>query len=339
MEEMPLQFAYRPNGYPEAGLQARTLQMRYRHDANLENLAEKLETWEEEHGNPHFEAKNLHRANPALAFELSHAYVALRERFHHVHPEYLSFATPMGNQTLALAWQYAAEFPSLRSTGVDPHDEDSLAEIVATLEPAAQRKLRADVERALTVSDPYASGCIDISSLFSSERRYRHLLAYWRRRNARAQALGVAPRVPVLCTSAATFTLVHEFGHLVDADLMENDYEAAEHVYAALSYCILGEWPRSDRQWLNHFINYPIGVAAIPGPAQGDAERRRYVRVQNRQAIISTLTRYAATNRDELFAEAFALSFVSGDPELRARLEPFRAALRDVGMLRRRLSQ
>jgi hypothetical protein len=336
MNEMPLQYGYHPHGYADVQLQATTLSLHHRADANLANLGGKIEAWEAAHGNPTFQLKNITKTNTALAFELSNVYIALRERFHNVRPEYISFATPMGDSTLALAWQYAAEFPNLRSFGIDPFDDVALTEILTDLDPRATRKLRSDVERARAVENPYASGCIDISSLFSSERRYRHLIAYWKRRNARALATNTPLRVPAMLTSPATITLVHEFGHLVEADLMEHDFEAAEYLYAALSYCLLGEWPRSNRQWLNHLINYPIGVAAIPGPAQGDAERRRYVRSKHRLTIMNGLTRYAASNRDEMFAEAFALSYCAADPDTRAKLEPFQAALRDVGVMRRR---
>jgi hypothetical protein len=336
MREVPLQFQYFPEGFPATGLQAKTLPLNYRSNSNLERLGKKLQKWEADHDNAGFTPKNLHRTNPELAFELSHVYIALRERFPSVRPEALSFSSHIGDSVLAYAWQYAASFPNLRSYGVDPYDTKALEDLADELDSASYRAVRRDVEQANFVRDPYAAGSIDIGSTFSSERRYRALLHFWRERNATMESKGMPLRVPALSTSAAAFTLVHEFGHLVDAELLLNDPEAAEHLYATLSFCVTGTWPHSTRQWKNHLINYPSAMPEVAGPYPGTPESRRYVRQQLRRPIMDLLTRYAVVSRDEMFAEAFALAFCTADPVRAERLEPFRLALRDVGVLRNR---
>jgi hypothetical protein len=336
MREVPLQFQYFPDGFPSVGLQAKTLPLNYRSTVNLERLGKKLQRWEADHGNDGFIPKNLHRTNPELAYELSNVYIALRERFPSVRPEYVSFSSHIGDQVLAYAWQYASTFPHLRSYGIDPYDTQALEELANELDSATMRAVRRDVQFANGVNDPYLAGAIDIGSTFSSERRYRALLKFWRDRNVTMEQKGMPLRVPALATSAAAFTLVHEFGHLLDAELILHDPEASEHLYATLSYCVTGEWPHSTRQWKNHLINYPAAQAELGGPCPGTPESRRYVRQQLRRPIMDLLTRYAVVSRDELFAEAFALTFCAADPVRVARLEPFRVALRDVGVLRNR---
>ena len=336
MREVPLQFAYFPEGFPSVGLQAKTLPLNYRSNSNLDRLGKKLQRWEAEHGNAGFTPKNLHRTQPELAFELSNVYISLRERFPSVRPEYVSFSSHIGDSVLAYAWQYASTFPNLRSYGIDPFDTQALEDLADELDATTMRAVRRDVQFATDVTDPYLAGSIDIGSSFSSERRYRALLHFWRQRNAAMASKGMPLRVPALATSAAAFTLVHEFGHLLDAELILHDPEASEHLYATLSFCVTGEWPHSTRQWKNHLINYPTAQAEFSGPYPGTPESRRYVRQQLRRPIMDLLTRYAVVTRDELFAEAFALEFCSADPVRSARLEPFRVALRDVGVLRNR---
>lgn len=338
MREVPLQFEYFPSGFPQVGLQAKTLPLNYKSTVSMERLAQKLQKWESMHGNDQFIAKNLHRTNPELAYELANVYVALRERFPSVRPEYVSFSSHIGDHVMAYAWQYAAEFPNLRSHGVDPYDTQALADLADELDSTTFRAIRRDVEAANLVRDPYLAGSIDLASMFSSERRYRNTLAFFRRRNELMESKGMPLRVPLLATSLAAFTLVHEFGHLLDAELIHHDPEASEYLYATLSFCVLGEWPHSTRQWRNHLINYPTIEKAAAGPYPGTPESRRYVRQQLRRPIMDLLTRYAVVSRDELFAEAFALTFCCADPERSERLEPFRTALRDVGVLRRRPS-
>ncbi len=333
---MPLQFEYFPQGFPQVGLQAKTLPLHYRSNVSLERLGEKLQKWEREHGNAGFVAKNLHRTQPELAYELSNVYIALRERFPSVRPEYLSFSSHIGDKVMAYAWQYASTFPHLRSHGVDPYDATALEELAQELDSTTFRQLRRDVEAANMVGDPYLAGSIDMASMFSSERRYRNTLAFFRRRNEYLESKDQPLRVPSLATSLASFTLVHEFGHLVDAELLHNDPEASEYLYATLSFCVLGEWPRSTRQWMNHLINYPTADTFTAGPYPGTPESRRQVRQRLRRPIQETLTRYAVDTRDEMFAEAFALTLCSADPVRVERLEPFRIALRDVGVLRNR---
>jgi hypothetical protein len=326
---------YHPGGYPGLGLAPRTLTLRWRHDASLSALARRVGRWEDERGaNPGFELRTGPRMAPALAFEMAQVYVALRERFPAVAPEYLNVSSDTGDDAVALAWSYAAEFPLLRALGCDRPDELNAAELRSAVEPGDYAQLRSELRRSVGVRNPSSAGAIEISSVFGAPRRYRDLVAFWHARNALAERNGRPVRMPALATSPAAMVLVHEFGHLVDAELADADADGARHVYAALSACVFGYWPHSDRQWRYHLWNYPTSSLGYAGAVQGGPRRRHANRQALRWVLGHALTRYAATSRDEVFAEAFALAFCAATPQRRA-LAPFRRALIDVGMLRR----
>jgi hypothetical protein len=268
--------------------------------------------------------------------------VALRERFPSIMPEAVGFSSGLTSKVaLATAVPYASAFPYLRTAGVDDPsvlfvDPTAKADVLALLEPHERRRLNAELQLTAGVHDALTAGEIEVAADFSSLRKYRALIKFWEVRNARALQYGRPLRMPGIDTSPATMVFTHEFGHLVDAEVIERDFDAATHLYASLSFCILGEWPTSTRQYQRHLINYPVGPAVgHAGPYQGGPERRRENRAALRYTIGHALTRYAAASRCELFAEAFSLAF-TGSARHRAMLAPFRKAMRDVGVLRRR---
>jgi hypothetical protein len=176
------------------------------------------------------------------------------------------------------------------------------------------------------VRDVTATGCIEVSRQFSTIRGYAKAAA-------EAAAIEVQrvlrgrPAQPLLVTSLPTYVVVHEFGHLAEAALAERGLGYLEPAFAELSRVVLANPNPSTDQWRYHLVNYPELPGSLPGPARGGKNRQR----ANREALCShiggLLGRYASTNRDELFAEAFSLAFV-GPPELRATLAPFLAVVR-----------
>lgn len=326
---------YFPKGFAVAGLTPKSLPLSWRQGNTVAGLVSKVERWEHRRGNPDFELRIPARVPAPLAFEMAQAYVALRERFPAVAPEYFNLASEMGNSVLATAWTYASDFPLLRNFGLDTLEGSDFTELREQLDTTERRRLTRELQLAQgTARNPLTAGGIDMCDLFASRGRYADLIRFWNAKNRRAALAGRPLRIPELRTSAATMVLVHEFGHLVDAELIDADREAAKHVYAALSYCVFGEWPSSERQWRYHLWNYPTYSETVAGAAQGGARRRQSNRNALRKTIGHALTRYAAASRDEIFAEAFALSFCATNPQRRS-LAPFTEALRDVGMLRR----
>jgi hypothetical protein len=335
MPALDLDTTYYPRGYPDLGLEGRSLPLRWRRDASVPALIERVERWEHDRFlNSSFELSIGRRIPASFAFEMAQVYVAMRERFPSVAPEAVHVGTDVSDDTLAYAFGYAGDFPMLRSLGVEDLDSVDIDALGADLDAVDRRLLRAEYRRRDGARNPMTAGTIDISSVFGSQRRYRDLIVFWKRRNARAVINERPVRMPPLATSPATMVLVHEFGHLVDAELINGDIDAARYVYAALSACVFGDWPHSERQWRYHLWNYPTSASEVAGAVQGGARRRHANRQALRWVLGHALTRYAAASRDEAFAEAFALTFCADTAQRRA-LAPFRRALRDVGMLRR----
>lgn len=333
---------YHPAGYPELGLAAKTLSLRYRADANLQKLAKRIEKWESLHGNDGFEARNLTKLPKKLAFELCNVYIALRERYPDVKPDYVDFAAKGAQgQTLGLSTIYPSTFPTLREAAevYDIVDVESLLEVIREDEEYAWRRQELRREKAWMgeVRNVSRSGTIELGNMFSIKKRYRSLLDFWERRNARAELLGRPLRTPLLETSAATFVFVHEFGHLVEGEMFgSGDWRNGEDVYAELSMSIFGgKRPRAN-QWRGHLINYPCFVAPenTYGPAQGGETRQSTTRKALRYQIAEKLGTYAPVARDEIFAEAFALSHCAGRGR-RRELAGMLRALERCGLRRR----
>lgn len=332
---------HHPHGYPRLGLVAHSLELRYRPNASLRRLRARLEAWEAARGNPHFEARNLDRLPVALAFELTHVYVALREMYPSVFADFVDFRAPLEGKALGMAISYSGEL-ALRwaadETGVETVEDLMLELKQWDGDPELARAALAAAE--VVINEPAAfrmhqigaAGAISLDGQFASARRYRELLTYWERKNARAEARHRPRRVPELSVSAATYVLTHEFGHLLDDVMCEAGMPVAEPVWAKLSQALLGGARPKLTQWGRHLMNYPTSHALLPGPHMGGRNRQQIVRRTLRTELAHLLGSYAPTSRDELFAESFALAWCAGDVTLRRQLRPMREVLVRVGL-------
>lgn len=328
---------YHPNGYPHLGLVPRTLKIRYRDGADLHALRRKIERWERQQGNTSFEARHLEKLPAPLAYELANVYVAMRERFPEVKPDYIEFAGKESRKVLAWATNYGDSIPVVRELvasydDLDPSDSEMLVEI------AREEYKDARVIRALKVEsywmetdairNPAATGSIEFGDIFRKKRSYQQLLNFWIARNERAAQRGLPPRTLGNAVSAASFTLIHEFGHLVEAELLELGYRPVERVYRSLSEIVFGVKNPSDSQWRYHLVNYPAySYTQHKGPREGGPTRRRETKRVLHMAIREQFGAYATTCRDELFAEAFAFTF-GGTWRMREDMKPFLKSLR-----------
>jgi len=335
---------HHPEGYPELGLVAKTLKLRYRKGANLRNLAKKIERWERAHGNDGFQARHLTRLPGELAYELCNVYIALRERYPDVKPDYVDFSAGAGvmqGGALGLSTIYPSTFPTLREAAETYAVEDlpSLLEYIREDDMYVWprndlRRERAWLGDARNIS---RSGVIELGGVFSKARSYKTLREFWQRRNARAELLGRPLRTPELSTSEATFVFVHEFGHLVEGELFaEGGWRRGEAAYGAISRAIFGGAKPKVHQWRKHLINYPCFIAPehTYGPHQGGETRQSATRQALRDQISRKLGTYASVARDEIFAEAFALSHCAA-PKRRKELSGLLRALERSGLRKR----
>jgi len=335
---------HHPQGYPELGLSSKTLPLRYRRDANLRKLAKKIERWEREHGNDGFEARNLTKLPAALAFELANVYIALRERYPSVKPEYVDFSvsgTVMQGGALGLSTIYPATFPTLREAAETYAIEDlpSLLEYIREDDVYVwpRKDLRREKSWLGDARNVSRSGVIELGGVFRGARSYKTLREFWQRRNARAELLGRPLRTPILSTSEATFVFVHEFGHLVEGELfVGGDWRQGERVYGELSRAVFGGGRPKPSQWRRHLINYPCYAAGenAYGPQQGGESRQSSTRQALREALTEKLGSYAFVARDEIFAEAFALGHCAANKR-RKELSRFLRAMEVEGLRRR----
>jgi hypothetical protein len=332
---------YHPNGYESLGLVSRTLPLTYRRDANLKTLRTRLERWERRQGNTNFQARNLEKLPVELAFELVHVYVAMRERYPSVTPDHVDFLVRQDKDLLATAGSYMEYYPTLRriANDYDLHEipldvtelQDSTEDGIAYIDVRDIKK-ELDTARSDRVGNVFATGVIEFGDTFARPRKYRELITYWQRRNEAAVEAGRPLRVPELATSAATFVFIHEFGHLVEAELMQRPYKDFERVYASLTEALLGHKPNPN-QWRYHLVNYPAyAFTSVTGRHMGSKERQRETRRRLKQEIGEQLGSYAPSAREELFAEAFALSLVSKSAKQRQRLSLLQGALTRVDL-------
>lgn len=327
-------------GYPGRQLAASTLHVPTGPLASAGRVRENLEKWERRRGNALFEARNLERVPAALAGEYANIWAALREKYPEVRASHVDFAAKREHGTLADAESYNETYPTLRSlayqTGAWTVAE--AGESVEDLEHEDIRVVERELRQAHECGDAHidvtATGSIALSSCLSHKKCYNKLLRYWEQRNARAIANGKPVRVTDLSVSAACYVFVHEFGHLVDAHLAEMGESATERVYAELSRGLLNLDRRpSPQQWRMNLWNYPVAyMHANPGRYEGSPDRARETKKAMRESIAGRLGTYATHSRDELFAEAFSLSYGAKSSELRGDLAPMRQALVDVGV-------
>jgi hypothetical protein len=325
---------------------ANTFTLRYRTDANLTRLGRRLEAWEQKQGNLQFRAHNLTRLPKPIAFELVHVYVALRERYPTVRPDYIDFCSTNPDGILAWAFSYHNSYPTLRklAIGIDVEEDMAVAEILEQVrvefsDPSLLRRVRHEISSARDgrTRDLTATGAIEIGQIFRTKKSYRGLLRVWQTYNERADRLCRPHLSPEFLLSPAASTMVHEFGHLVEAELLELGYEALERTYRDLSEILLGKRPSSDRQWRYHLGNFPAYPhTGIRGPQEGSLQRRRQTRKALRHLIGHQIGTYAPTSRDEIFAESFAVAHGSRSPHLRAKLQPFLQRLQHEGLARTR---
>jgi hypothetical protein len=335
---------YYPQGYPQLGLVPNSINFRYRTNANLRLLRARLEAWEAARGNTSFQARHLEKLRPELAFELVNVYVSLRERFPSVRPDYIDFRGKCGTGTLAEALGYSENFPMVRAL-VSGFDYDVLdvemINTMAEMEDVDSDMLLAIQDETLTfvdegTVDPGATGSIVFGDSFSNSRNYRKLLQFWQLRNERALGRGHLPRTVWSSVSVASLTLIHEFGHLVEAELLELGYDATERVYAALTESLLEVENPDDNQWRYHLVNFPTYPhTPVKGHHEGGVARRKATKKALHTTIRAKVGTYATTNRDEMFAECFAHSL--GGRKLRRELRPMLEALKEQGLMVRRL--
>jgi hypothetical protein len=105
-------------------------------------------------------------------------------------------------------------------------------------------------------------------------------------------------------------------------------YRSVERVYRSLSEVTFDVKNPSDRQWRYHLVNYPTYAwTQQKGPQEGGPMRRRETKRALYMAIRERFGAYAATCRDELFAEAFAFAY-AGTWKMRQDLQPFVRSLK-----------
>lgn len=326
-------------GYPERQLSATTLHVPAGPRTSAGRVREELERWERRRGNGRFEAWNLERVPAPLASEYANIWISLREKYPEVRASHVDFAARRDKATLADADSYGESYPELRSvayhTGVWTAEE--ALDIFDEIEVAEARKLMRELQVAHASGEAHldvtATGTISLSACLGHKKCHAKLVKYWEQRNARALAAGRPRRVLDLSVSVACYVFVHEFGHLVDAHLAELGERATERVYAELSRGVLDLDRRPGAaQWRRNLWNYPVAYyLSNPGRYEGSSERARETKKVLREEIALKLGTYATVSRDELFAEAFSLSYGARSVKLREDLAPMRRALVSVG--------
>lgn len=330
MSALP-QIEYHPNGYPQLGLQARTLKVRYRSNANVRTLRKRLEQWEHAHGNPLFEARHLEKLDSRLAHELVNVYVALRERYPQVRLAFIEFAGKGGGDRLAETTSYSSMVPitqtlMLKRARYRHLDAQELLSLTfddgmdqKTYDALALETAYIHEDCAL---DPTASGCLEF---FTLHKKREHQKVFQERE--RKRELNALREVPARnlgsVTSMAANALIHEFGHLVEAEILKSGYKAAEKVYRRLSEFVFDSKNPKAAQWRYHLINYPAGAWPVHGSRAGGVLRKRATRNALREPIRQKLSKYAASYREELFAEAFAAAYSGETRTTRRQLNPF----------------
>lgn len=334
-----------PTLHPELGLTPRTMPWRWSQAINQDRLREKVETFEHSIGNKGFSAYNLESIPKYLAFELGGVHVALRERFHAVRPDWIDVASANidaqyghlreENQPLALAVGYDG-FSDLRALSRDcgVRDLDELVEPMRTVQDVGERRwLRTSLNEAVAhgVQNLEATGTIELATVFRSNARYD---AFCRWRKNRRSTKGPATIVSVF--TPATYAYIHEFGHLVESAVWDVGTDAVEHVYAALSEAVFESRPHSNQQWLWNLLNYPT-TSGEPGPNAGGVYRRTHTKKVAGPLVERALGKYAATDRSELFAEAFVALWGGTQDDVKRRLRIWQKAMVEVGVAKSRV--
>jgi hypothetical protein len=341
---------YHPNGYPHLGLVPRTINIRYRKGMSTRTLKARLEKWERDNGNPKFEARALLRLSAPLAYELVQVYIAMRERYPHVRPDYVNFCAK-GSEDLimGLSFAYTENLRQVRALLVDGYiedindtDENDLVQIAKDSGRYDKEEYDIRYERRYmdalsdfdgitndSVIDPMATGSIYIGATLASKRRYQKYLKEQNERNMAAAKQGLTTYHLALDVSLATWSMLHEFGHLVESNILDTGRKNTERVYGALSTILLDVKKPKPNQWRNHLINYPApDDTEIRGKHAGSKLRGRATRHALGPMIQEKLSKYASSSRDELFAEAFVYAHAGPTRKARSEFKPFLQAVK-----------
>lgn len=337
-------FAYHssPAGYPRLGLVARTFDMPNRRHATAAALKHRLTRWERERGNTTFTVIGLEKLTPEQRMEMVTIYVSLRERYPAVRADRLEFGARGLTGKVGDSYVYAANFPLLRKVlteGGMPGTPETyrFARAIASTVGRGARELVHEIDATadVRVNDVTAAGSIRISISATSDKGRRGIQSTWAASNASRLRRSLPASVLPTEVSLAALTLVHEFGHLVDGTVTEFGPETVDRVYGALSAAVLGGERPHLYQWRKHLANYPVWLLeGSAGPVAGGRSRAAATRAALGPIITDTLGTYAATSRDELFAESFMLCWVTADPALRSALTLFRDELVATGIAR-----
>lgn len=290
--------------------------------------------------------RSMDRVPLFVAQEAASVYVSLREHFPTVAPSYVDIASPLitkwygklksENQPIAVAYTFEELAPLRKHAPWRTSPLAVLEDADIDEKEAARLEQIAEYWEASGVRDVYESGSIDLSPSFGTIRGYKELMRF-RDTPRRPHPSRTSAAVQHVLTPLS-YAIVHEFGHLLDAEVQMKGQDAMEEVYGELSAAVfdLSTAP-SIRERSLHLANYPT-PSSLPGRESGGEKRARVWRMRSLTSIAPVLGRYACQNRDELFAEALVASFASSSQELRHRLRRFRHALRDVGLHRARRS-
>ena len=344
---------YRPGGYPRLGLAPLHTELSSRSTTKLRT---QLERAEHELGNLRFQALGLTRMDALLANELASVYLGLREKYRGVWVDQVNFCSTISDLdggTLACATSTSLNTPTLHHLAFEVGSVD-VREILNHLHQSSDQfdaKVIASAKQEARTLGPRAGrrdlashGAIDISECFSHPRCYGTLQTYWEIRNYNSDIKGQPLRLVENMVSEAAFVMIHEFGHLVETAVLSQGEEAYALMLEALEDGLLrdenGRWLVKDKELREagltrrdaRLANYP----AYSNIKRGEGAKRKAVRDVAGAPIGYALGSYARRYRDELIAEAFALAITAKDPELRARLAPFRQVLVDVGIARTR---
>ncbi len=314
----------RPNGYPELDLHAPALG-RYRRGRSLARLRHLVEAHEHRNGNTGFEARNLELLPARRAFELAHVYLALRRRFPGVTVDFVDFANLRSpDWCIGAAYWYRTLFPMHHhgaSGAADVASEDIHA---FRLE---RRRLRRD---PIGPRDVTKTGCIELGGVLASDDSYSELVEFWRTvpdRNRDGFRL-----LPELEVSTAAYVLIHEFGHLVDAELTSRNLRVQEKVYGHLSVALLGLTSMPLRsQWELNLLNYPTALADS-GPAGWGEKRAKLLKRRLRVDISTSIGSRGLQSREEIFADSFACAVGGPGNALKNRWKFILGHLRTAGI-------
>ena len=313
---------YQVAGHRALGLTAGALP-HFRVNSSVDRLTSTVAQLERNVGNSAFELRQAFLVPRAMLFEVAHTYLGLRRMFPQVTAGHIDLCeaadTGSNPNLLAYSMQYPVTLPLTRA-----------GEIRGRSAAAERRFILRE-----SINDPWTSGCIRLGGVFSDPELYSALVAFWDERNEKALRRGRPDRVRhvPLETTALSYIVSHEFGHLVEGELLEEGVDRLLPIMAALSEVVFGSRPVSPAAYRRHLINYPASHRGFAGPAEGGAERRAATRRALKPLLGAAFGAYAAHNRDELFAEVVAVA-ICGTAPARDRLEPFLAALRADGIMR-----